>query len=372
MMHRESKGAPLTTRGAEPTLPSVAAGQRSDDPQHDEPAQARSTQPTVGALSFYQALRRIESAHPERARIGEAGSPSQEPVRLGQDPSLAAHANSLSAMKWVDDAGVLRVRVNFFGAFGANGPLPLHLTEFAHQRVINHRDRTFVAFVDIFHHRLLSLFYRAWANAQPTVSYDRPSRDLFARYLRSLSGQRETRGSRSHVDDHALHMSGMFATQARHPEGLSKLISGFFDVPVRVEEYVGEWLTVPDTYRWRLGGSRVEGITLGKLGESARLGGEVWECQTKFRLVLGPLTRQQYDSFLPGSAQLAQLKELVQRYVGKESAWDLKLLLQHTDRQPTVLGVSGTLGLTSHIGSPELPDERTWQDLIFAPLHTDS
>ena len=76
-----------------------------------------------------------------------------------------------------------RMEVFFFGLFGPHGPLPLHLTEYARNRLRQAGDPTFARFADIFHHRLLSLFYRAWANAQPTVNLDRPESDRFADYV---------------------------------------------------------------------------------------------------------------------------------------------------------------------------------------------
>jgi type VI secretion system protein ImpH len=360
---------PAAVRAASASTPGRL---ESQPPVSETPARTRTVKGVaapVGALSFYQALRRIESAYPERPRIGEASTPSEEPLRLGQDPSLAAHSTSLAAMTWVDDAGLVRIRVNFFGAFGANGPLPLHLTEFARQRLTNQRDSTLVAFVDIFHQRLLSLFYRAWANAQPTVSLDRPDADRFARYLSALSAQAEAQPQRRRLDAFALHMAGHFACVARHPEGLRKLLGEYLQVPVAIEQFVGEWLSIPEPYRWKLGGQPVQGVTLGKLGESSRIGGEVWEHQTKFRIALGPLSREDYDSLLPGSPRLSELRELVQRYVGKDMAWDIQLVLRRADMQATVLGIGGTLGRTSHIGPQDELSRKTWQDLVFDPSH---
>src|SRR3546814_18457955 len=71
---------------------------------------------------------------------------------------------------------------------GPNGPLPLHLTEYARDRLRNARDPTFIRFLDVFNHRMVSLFYRAWASARPTVRYDRPDEDRFAFSVGALFG----------------------------------------------------------------------------------------------------------------------------------------------------------------------------------------
>src|SRR3546814_12882892 len=64
-----------------------------------------------------------------------------------------------------------------FGLFGPNAPLPLHLTEYAMDRQTNARASTFTASANIFHHRMTSLFYRAWADSQPTMPLARTPQD---------------------------------------------------------------------------------------------------------------------------------------------------------------------------------------------------
>ncbi len=80
------------------------------------------------------------------------------------------------------------VSILSFGLFGPNGPLPVHLTEYARERIYHHQDTSLRAFADLFHHRLALLFYRAWADAQPTVSLDRADNRRFEDYLSSLIG----------------------------------------------------------------------------------------------------------------------------------------------------------------------------------------
>jgi hypothetical protein len=96
---------------------------------------------------------------------------------------------------WPQQGPVTRVDVRMFGLFGPNGPLPLHMTAFARERRLHKGDHTFQAFADLFHHRLLLLFYRAWAQAQPTASLDRPRDDRFAGYVGSLIGVGVARGT---------------------------------------------------------------------------------------------------------------------------------------------------------------------------------
>jgi len=140
------------------------------------------------AFDFFQALRRLECLNPESPRLGESASPKDDPIRLGQEPSLAFAPSTLAALQPGRGNRPPRLLVHFMGLFGPNGPLPLHLTEYARDRIRNSDDPTFARFLDLFHHRMLSLFYRAWAVAQPTVQMDRPATDRFAGYVGSLIG----------------------------------------------------------------------------------------------------------------------------------------------------------------------------------------
>ena len=139
------------------------------------------------AFDFFEALRRIECAWPALPRLGTATRPADEPVRLGHKPSLDFAPSMLASVTAIDNDR-LKILGYFLGLYGPNGPLPLHLTEYVHDRMTNSRDDTLASFADIFHHRMLALFYRAWANVRPTVHFDRPDRDRFS----TLYGDRKS------------------------------------------------------------------------------------------------------------------------------------------------------------------------------------
>jgi type VI secretion system protein ImpH len=295
---------------------------------------------------FFQALRRIECLFPRQPRIGQALRPADEPIRLGQDPALTFAPATLSAFGVPPRATVPLLQVRFFGMLGPNGPLPLHLAEFARERALFAGDATLVRFLDLLNHRFLALFYRAWAQAQPTVSLDRPRADRFALYVGALFGLGEAslRG-RDAVDDAAkLFYSGLLARHVRNRDGLAALLCGYFCLPVEVEDYVGHWLTLPVGDRSRLGRSAA------RAGQGALLGARIWDCQHKFRIRIGPLDLAQYQHFLPGGRALPELVAWVRQYLGVEMDWDLRLLLK-PEQVPTVLpGLYGRLGWTSWLG----------------------
>jgi type VI secretion system protein ImpH len=300
------------------------------------------------AHDFLNVMRRVECLFDDKPRLGCALRPAHEPLRLGQEPSLSFAPAALSAFTRGEDGVPPRLEVCFFGLLGPNGPLPLHLTDYARERILHEGDRSFVRFLDLFNHRFLELFYRAWAQAQPAVSMDRPVEDPFAFYVGALFGigASKLRG-RDVVGDYAkLFYAGRLVRQARNRDGLEALAGGYFGIPVHVESYVGHWMTIAVEDQSRIG-SDTPGA---RLGIGAVLGARVWDRQHKIRLVLGPLSLEQYQSFLPGGHAIERLVALVRQYLCFELEWDAKLMLKRSEVPLTILARSGRLGWDTWLG----------------------
>ena len=295
---------------------------------------------------FYQVMRRLECAHPEMPRWGMAKRPRDEPVRLGQDPELTFAPAPLSSFTpgGVDHRARLAVRL--FGLLGPNGPLPLHLTEYARERQIHAGDRTFARFLEVLSHRFVAFFYRAWAQSQPTVAADRPGDDRFRTFIGAFVGVAPNafRDRDSLPDGAKLAAAGFLAQQVRNADGLRSILAAYFRVPVRVREFVGHWLELARTDQTTLA------RTHSRLGQGAVLGRRVYDRQCRFRIELGPLSRPLYESFLPTGELLRPLVDWVRNYVGFEYAWDLRLAMVAEEVPVVTLGEAGRLGWTSWLG----------------------
>jgi len=298
-------------------------------------------------FDLFQAMRLIESAHPGHPRIGEARRPVDEPVRFAQEASLAFGPAALAAFE--REAHPPRLVQRVLGLFGPNGALPIHLTDWARDRARNHGDSAFVRFLDVFHHRMLSLFYRAWAQAQPAVSLDRPRQDYFGRRLAALCGlgAPSLRGRDGAPDFAKLAHAGVFGRQVRSAECLEVVLASYFRVPVRIEEFVGHWLRIAPEQHSRLG--RREGFA--RLGEDAVIGERTWHAQSRFRVVLGPLSFREYERFLPRGRSAGALHDLVKLYVGMEHSWEVKLVLKKEEVPLAWLGNSVWVGWSSWLGA---------------------
>jgi type VI secretion system protein VasG len=229
--------------------------------------------------------------------------------------------------------------VNFMGLFGPNGPLPLHLTEYARDRQRNARDDTFVRFCDVFHHRMISLFYRAWAVNQPAVSFDRsrttPDSDRFGIYLASTIGlgDKSLRRRDAVPDIAKQHFAGRLVQQTKPPEGLAAIVSDYFGVPVPVEEFVGQWIDIPASDQLRMGRPRDRQARADRRRRLAHLG-----LHPEVPPPSSARSRSASTSAAPPDASFARLVGWVRNYVGYEFNWDAKLVLRKTRSPPARLG----------------------------------
>lgn len=324
------------------------------------------------SFDFFQAVRRIDCAHTMHERVGTSKTIAGDPVRFGQKASLAFAPSTISSVSQSAGASAPRFEVNFIGLLGPNGPMPLHFTEYVHDRAHNHRDRTLARFLDVFHHRMISLFYRAWAVNQPTASFDRaaldPSSDRIGSYVGAIAGYGSPQmRQRDRVHDLAkLHYIGRLAFQAKNAEGLEAIISDFFKVRARIIEFVGHWMDLPADSQCRLGESR----HTGSLGSTTVLGSQIWEIQQKFRIVIGPLSIKQYERFLPTGTSFGRLVDWVRNYLGFEYLWDAQLVLKKEEVPGVCLGRSGQLGWTTWMNTGA--ETRDRDDLVLRPAERDS
>ena len=286
---------------------------------------------------FFQVMRLIECAYPDKARFGQSQRPNLEPpIRLGQDVALTFESATLTSFNPRKPGLMPLLKQRFFGLFGPNGPLPTHLTEYIHERIHYYRDATLAGFADMFHHRLICLFYRAWANTEPTVSFDRPESDRFSTYIGSLAGLgSDALRDRDAMPDLAkFYYTGLLSCQSKSADSLSALLADYFRLQVTIEQFVGEWLVIQNSDLTRLGISP----STGELGCSAILGSQVWSCQHKFRIRFGPLNIDEYLSLLPDGYRLEQLIAIIRNYIGDELSWDVNLVLKK-DQVPRSLSV---------------------------------
>lgn len=292
--------------------------------------------------NFFAALRLLEKHH--KTRFGESKHPKDDPILLGQSPHIGFVSTALDNISELEKTEYKRLNVFFFGLFGPNGPMPYHLTEKIFSRIDKKKRPAVQDFFNIFHHRLISLFYRAWANKEPTAQLDQGGKDRFQFYLGSIAGYGlpSLRERDTFSDYSKAHFSGYLGGKIRHKEGLQNIILQLYGIQSNIIEFVGEWLPVGKEHQCGLKNPK-------QLGINTSLGKNSWQSQYKFQVQLGPLSLNEYEKVLPGRKKLKLINDAIKNYMRDEIQWEIILLLKRPEIPMITIGKGkhGRLGWTS-------------------------
>jgi len=304
------------------------------------------------AFDFFELLRRLER---RGGLFGHSGRPDREPARLGQHVRLAFSVQDVVEFLEPTDKAPARVTVANLGLLGPEGPMPLHLTRWVLDRLsqrwyggadaLQTSDTTFVDFVNILQHRMIALFYRAWADAHPAVQVERAVGGRVRSMLQSMAGIGLPGTQDAELDAVKLRQAASLAAQVDGPERLTLFLAEAFKVPVVLKEFVATWMTVPAALQTRLAGAYAS------LGRSATIGPRTFSRQSRIELRIGPLGYTDYKAFLPGGARLKLLKQAVRDLVGETLDVDLRIVLAGEAVPPARIGTV-QLGRTTWLARP--------------------
>jgi type VI secretion system protein ImpH len=289
-------------------------------------------------FDFFQAVRLLQWLAREKRPVGEDGPPEREAVRFRALPSLAFPSSTVSQLRTT--AGkVPEMVVSFLGLTGPGGALPRHYTTMLLRR-LRLKDFTLRDFFDLFNHRLLSLFHRAWEKYRLPFVYEkgrmdesRPGTDVVTQGLYSLIGLGfpHLRGCLEIDDEAFLYYAGHFAHTPRTASGLQQVLADYFQVPIQVRQFQGQWVRLEKEDRSRLPRRAALGAGNNQLGVSAIAGTKVWDMAGKFRLKVGPLTYAQFRMLMPRGFGLRPLTQMTRLYVGPQLEFDVQLVLRREE-----------------------------------------
>jgi len=304
----------------------AAAGRRDGRPVSEQLVRE------PGRFNFFQVVRLLERMTLVQSRRAHG------PLR-----TVASHAFPAVSVQSVRSTSGQRVDnsegpppdvyVSFLGLIGPVGALPYHYTRLILSRD-REKDRALRDFLDLFQHRLISLFYRAWEKSRITEDYARRAidptsdgEDLLTTALYSLLGMaaKSVRGGGQLDEDVFLRYAGLFADRRRNAVSLQRMLEDYLSLPVEVRQFQGEWLALPAEDQSCLSMLALNGGA--QLGQTAILGTRVWSVQSKFRLRLGPFNYRTAFRFLPTGDRIGPLCELVRAYVGGEFRFDVQLVI---------------------------------------------
>jgi type VI secretion system protein ImpH len=281
-------------------------------------------------FDFFQAVRLLARLYPEAKAVGGLARPEEEIARFHAQLTMAFPASAVHDVRAPEGDGPADVTVAFLGLTGTQGVLPFCYTE----RLIARRaarDTAMAAFFDLFNHRFLSLFYRAWEKHRPPVLYELAavrgqSPDAFTEYLFDLIGMGTAglRGRMQVPDEGLLFYAGLIAQRPRSAGALRGVLRDFFAVPVEIDQCIGSWYTLEEDDRCYLAPE----LERSQLGEGAFLGDQVWNQQARFRVRVGPLGLERFRDFLPGARALGQLRQLTRFLTGQAMVFEVQVVLR--------------------------------------------
>jgi type VI secretion system protein ImpH len=318
------------------------------------------------SFEFFQAVRLLERLFPSDKSLGADALPTEEPVRFRSRITLNFPSSEIHEIRREvsGDSEKLEMLVNFMGMIGVSGALPMHYTELAHDR-IRHRDTSMWAFLDIFTHRSVSLFFRAWVKYRFPIAYERGN-DEFTSYLFDFAGlgTRGLRGRMPFDDESLLPYTGLISQKPHSASAVENILSDYFSIPAKLIQFFGQWLELSESDVTRLGQQNH------KLGARAIAGTSVWDQQSKFRIKLGPLGLKHFSAFLPVGSAHQSLKSIVRFLLGKEFDFDLQLELKKEEVPPTILTTRAIrkpmLGWTSYAKTQQFEKDDPQLVLQFA------
>lgn len=302
------------------------------------------------AYELFQAIRIVE-----RMEAGEAkrrGTPLPEPVGRGVDPKRAAAVirSSLSlrfASAEVNGlrrsgAGPVEITQSVFGLTGPSGVMPLAVSEMV-QASVRERNPGLRAFFGLFTDRLAALFYDAWTKHRIVIETERreitQSRGIDT-LLRALVGVGFPQlGERMTVPDGGLiHHGGLLSRQSRSAHAVEQVLSNSLALPIRIEQFVGEWVPIAAAEQTRMPSPTEPSGNLCRLGEEAVVGERAFMVQGAVRILIGPLSYEKFSRLLPGEGLQKQLCDLALFTLGPGITFKLRLTLKAAEVPSLSLG----------------------------------
>ena len=319
---------------------------------------------------FHTVVRSLECAYHQAPRLGDSLQPNEDLTRLSQHAFLHCPGHDVYSFRPAAGKKPAQLSAYLFGLFGPNGPLPIHITEYIRQRKLQDKDPSAAAFLNIFHHRLLSFYYRAWADTEPVTQLDRPKSSLLNTLIHSLSGshsekniaeKKDKQGEFSYLEQYQYigHLS------ARHapPEGLTAILSDYFSFPFDLQQFIPRWVNTPKEDRCYLGKTPLD---TKQLGRSMVIGEKVLSAQHQLTIFAYPPSFERFCDFLPnGPKDLNTLIKIVKRYLGNAFNWQLTFRLKPEQTPQWQLGQDAYLGWTLWLTSPRLITQRLLKSKTF-------
>jgi len=317
--------------------------------------------------SFFQLVQLLQRDAPGAPRVGEQGPASEERLRFRPALDLAFPDADIAGLEVVADPWSGRERLvietTFLGLYGTVSPLPNYYTEeMIHEVSEESLERPFI---DLFHHRIISLFYRCWEKYRYYIQFRTRGADPFSRRFLCLLGLGVAAPSEESAVPavRLLRYAGLISKKPVSAAAIRGALSDYFEgIPVEVTCCVTRWVTIPHDLRNSLG------VAHCSLATDLHAGEQVEDRSGRFRITLGPMGLTAFVRLLPGGDDFSAVDEVSRLFTIDHLQYELELILRRAEIPEIRLAQDslGTrLGQTTWLGRPPC-DARV---LLQEPLH---
>ena len=271
------------------------------------------------------------------APVGSFYPPHEEPVRFSMNPSMSFKSASVSSLNrggadQIAHNKQWQVEVNFWGLVGSKGVLPFHYRELVLQR-LRSKDVAMKHFFDIFDHRSLSLFYRAWKKYRVAIIFEahqrldpKYNRDRYNEMIRGLLGLASKPDANFYQPGGAeLNCAGLISRRICSPAALTQAIKQQFGLAVQILPYQGQWQAMPEDVQTRTGSLQGRNHIL---GQQAILGEKTWSIQNRFTVQIQDIDYDRFIKLVSGTEMLRSMYSLIRTMAGVALDFDLSLEVQ--------------------------------------------
>ncbi|WP_224960691.1 type VI secretion system baseplate subunit TssG [Geomonas subterranea] len=305
--------------------------------------------PNQSGRSFFATVRLLERMYRGHHDVAAPSSPDTEKIRFTVRKGFGFATGDVTGTT-VDEDGSAKVEVAMMGLIGPSGVLPYWYHELLLERE-RANDHAMGDFYDLFHHRLISIFYRGWKRNSLLPQKKSDNSDVVSNNLFSFLGL-GTEGLRDKIsasEEALLHFCGLASRQTASAGTIARIVQSLLGVDADVEPFVPRTVNLEPSDRTMLGQNNC------LLGVDAVCGSQTCDIQSTFRLCLGPMAFHDFID-LSSELRLKQLVPLIRFLVGPEYEFEVRLFLRKEEIPGCRLGAATTdaarLGRSTWLKAP--------------------
>lgn len=300
----------------------------------------------IERMHLFALMRYLHLQYQLPSTIGYEKSIQSTPLRFGQMVKLSSQERQINHIEHHEDRA--RVKLQGFGMLGSNGILPIHISEAIYEKILHDKNTAFIDFLDIFHHRLVGLFYKAWLTSEPAVMLESPDGQRFNEVLSAFAGigALECSELEQEFQYNQYYYTCLLLNQNMPVENLQEILSCYFNFPIRIQQNLGQWKQASEF------ATTLSSNASYKLGEGILIGTQYFDKTQKFRVIIGPVDVRTYQRLLPNGDLAKLLHRWIVRYTKLHYQFDIEVIVDKNDIAESIMNATHALGHTSWLGRP--------------------